>query len=575
MNVKTLISHKTLFLSIVILGVFVFLLVSSILDKSRMTSFFAKGSYYIISAMFFLWIARTAFLWKARDFSLLAFLKQNTPGTILAALLTGIIFVSVDVGFKTLSDETNLLAVSKAMVSEKTVYNLTSAKYYYGNLNPINREIPTRPLLFPYLTHLLHLITDYNYRNPFILNALTLFLFLAGIYVVARRFTDHFSAAAAMVLVVTYPVMSIYGTSGGFDLCSTFFFFLGFAGLFVFIKDNDPNSFGFTWMTFLLLANIRYESIIFLPLVFGLLFCLRYIKWDELRENMLTLAATPLMLLPLAWQFILTWGKHNEHPDHIPLFTLQKFGENAKILGSSIFDFAYFLPYAGAVTLASFIGIFYLIYRRMIKKDKKISLSMSESTRHFAIIFCSVLCISTAIFLAHYGGTMNHPTQARFFLIFVVVLSLLPILIKIISPEIISGRALLFFAVFAFIIYHPAAVEGRFINTLVLIREFRQTTEYVRRLESPNILVVSDRPGQFVALNYGSVNFEHANKNAARLMSELKKRLFSDIVVIQRISYLTKDPEKEYVLDKAFELEVSKEFQITANEFVRISKVKF
>ena len=123
----------------------------SLTDKKIMTDLFAYASYYLIFALMVTWAVQAVLFLRELNFSLKVLLQRYWPGILIAIVLTVFVFASVAVEFKTLSDETNLLSISGSMLNDKTCYNVTMAKYYYHNLNAINREIPKRPLVFPFM----------------------------------------------------------------------------------------------------------------------------------------------------------------------------------------------------------------------------------------------------------------------------------------------------------------------------------------------------------------------------------------------------------------------------------------
>ncbi|MGA2094386.1 MAG: hypothetical protein ABSH16_13440, partial [Sedimentisphaerales bacterium] len=108
---------------------------------------FKNVSYYLILFLLLLWVVHVVVFLRETDFFPGRIVRDYWPGIVLALVLTVIVFVSVKVSFKTLSDETNLLSISRSMTESKTVLNCTMAKFYYGNLNPINYEVDKRPLV--------------------------------------------------------------------------------------------------------------------------------------------------------------------------------------------------------------------------------------------------------------------------------------------------------------------------------------------------------------------------------------------------------------------------------------------
>jgi hypothetical protein len=177
------------------------------------------------------------------------------------------------------------------------------------------------------------------------------------------------------------------------------------------------------------------------------------------------------------------------------------------------------------------------------------------------------------MYFAHFFGRYTHPSSARFFITFSICLALAPVALRVANPRLISGRVLLLLAAVAFAYYHPIAVEGRFINTLTLNRQTGACIDFLKKLDDKNILIISSRPGQHVALGYGAVDFTYANKNAGSILNEARRHLYSRIIVFQEIMYDTSRPGDDTTLDVAYRLKPLYEIQITATAFLRISEV--
>ena len=170
---------------------FLSLLIYSLTSREVMVDLFTYTSYYLIFLLVILWVVQTVLFLKNLNFSLKLLLKKYWLGILTAFILTSLVFASVRVRFKTLSDETNLLSISRSMLNDKTIVNSTMGKFYYNNLNTLNSEIPKRPLIFPFVVHLLHTLAGFQYQNAFIVNFIVMFLFLSGVYTLFSRYLAH------------------------------------------------------------------------------------------------------------------------------------------------------------------------------------------------------------------------------------------------------------------------------------------------------------------------------------------------------------------------------------------------
>jgi len=177
------------------------------------------------------------------------------------------------------------------------------------------------------------------------------------------------------------------------------------------------------------------------------------------------------------------------------------------------------------------------------------------------------------LLLPYYAGSASYQAASRLFVPAALSLSLLAAaLLGELSLARPGLRGLLAAAAAGtFLLYLPVAAENKFMDLLILTRQHRIETKFLRDEGDKNVLVVSDRPRLFTALEYGAVNFEYARGGSAELLEELDRKLFSRILVMQEISYETgkatpaTDPGPDYSLEPLLER------QNSAESYVRIS----
>jgi hypothetical protein len=130
-------------------------------------------------------------------------------------------------------------------------------------------------------------------------------------------------------------------------------------------------------------------------------------------------------------------------------------------------------------------------------------------------------------------------------------------------------RILFITSLFMFIYFYPKAVEGRFMNKLVINRDLRSVYTFVEAQKEINNLYIYNRPGQLIPLNLGAVNHNYAKKNWKKLKRDLKLGLYSNVYVLVQDKY--KDPEYKYFKDDVTQLENHKS---TSKKSLKIYKMK-
>lgn len=548
---------------------FAVLLGISLTAKDRMTFLFVHLSYYLTFLLVFLWAVVSVRLVKSLNLPVRKVLPTYSKAAAAALLITLVVFLTVMTDFRTLSDETNLLSVSRNMFSQKKIHNITAGKYYYDNFHPLTKVVPKRPFVYPFLTSMLHSLVGFRPANAFLLNYIAFFLFLTGIFIVARKYTDSLSAIAALFLVAAYPVVTIYAACAGFDLMNAFFFFLTFTGLYAFMQQPSKEKFAFMWVMFLIIANTRYESIVYFLIAVPGLLIFRFIRLETIKSHFCLICLSPMLMLPFLWQRILMQGKEGNPKDE-PIFSFDYFPDNFSQFIRAQFDFSFHLPYANLINLISFFIILWLIYV-LIKRWR--SGEISTSNIQFFILFCASVAANLTMMFFLFCGNYTHPSNARYFIIPSLTFAFALIALRKIHPTLLRSESILVFSLAMFFLYHPVAMEDRFTNTLILNREFRQAARFIRELDDKNALIVYHRPNQFAAMGLGAVKFNYAGKNANLLLRRLSNGFYSDIVVMQRIQYTDQKPVSDCQLPKNFNLKTLEKIQISSKIYLRISKV--
>ncbi|MBF0595560.1 MAG: glycosyltransferase family 39 protein, partial [Candidatus Omnitrophica bacterium] len=289
---------------ILLLGVSTFLaglLLCFIPGMNAVRWFFAHTSFYLLSILFLLWLrAIISSISKIRPSTNTIFTTILLSGTALA--LTISIFIINPPAFRLHNDETALLGTSQSLAREQTVFIPWEAVLCSSKLIIIHTALPKRPLLFPFLTSLLHELKGYVPDNAFILNFFILFTLLA---LIGNFFTYHWGKAAGFAIqcaVVSHPILWHTSASGISDLLNILFFFLSTLALWRHIRAPSAESLTLLVLTLCLCAHSRYESILFIPVTLVFLVAWRKISRKNIRESLPSLIIAAICCLPLFWQ---------------------------------------------------------------------------------------------------------------------------------------------------------------------------------------------------------------------------------------------------------------------------------
>ncbi len=553
-------------------------LIGSLFDKNALAWALSRVSYYLIFGLFLGWALALYQRFQEEGQGPPArrvLWKTHCRGVFVALLLTVAVFATVPKYLRVLSDEANLLSVARSMTFERRIDCVTEGERYYNMFWPLQRVIDKRPFLFPFFVQLFHVLTGYRVENVFILNFFVLWAVLASVYFISRPWLSEAGASAVMVAVVGQPMVSLCATSGGFELFNLLFILLSFLGLREFLQKPSAGNFSLLLLNLLMLANVRYESVLFLVVTLTVLAarrCLRREHWQ--RSRVLLLA--PWTLLPLIWQRALM----SSSPDRdlpggswLAAFGWENFFTNLTILPRYLFDPGGSLGYGGVFNILWFGAMGFLLVQGL--RDRRDPRKLGPSgERTWTLTVTACLLALAAVVLSYQGGINDHPLNGRLYLPFFVAAAVAGIVV--LSRWFLTRQAWILGACLAgFVLYHPVAMQDRLTNWLLLVREQRFLTDYFQKLGDPNILVIYERAQQLIIYNYGAISSSTAAEKLEDIRQQYAQGLIGKIFAVQSVAYRTKEVLPGQALPGAYRLTPVAQLQNSPTQYIRISQVSF
>ena len=219
----------------------------------------------------------------------------------IVALIAGcglLLLVHERYGFKILMDEIMLLDTSMGMHFGKQPLYATRGHDLQGAFQLLDSWLDKRPLFQPFLVSTLHDLTGYRPENVFALNTALIFGLLTLVYRLGRRLVGVEAGVLAVLLLTSLPLLAQNATGGGFELLNLFMILLTYLLGLRYAEKRDAVSQQALLLSAVLLAQTRYESILFLIPV-GLL--VLWAWWKEGRP-VLDWGAVfmPLLFVPAA-----------------------------------------------------------------------------------------------------------------------------------------------------------------------------------------------------------------------------------------------------------------------------------
>lgn len=510
--------------------------------------------------------------WIAHYWHLLREAWQNGRNRILALglfslILAGVVYGSVRVDFKVLSDETNLLSVANMLTQFGKASNTQQWLYYYHEYHPQGLFVPTRPVLFPVLTSLVQAAIGMSWKAPFVVN----FVFYALLAGFMLSWARGFAVSIAMMFVyglamLMNPALSVTSASAGFDLVSLFFGFAVFLAFRHYLRRRDEFALRGLLLAAICFASVRYESILVFPALLAGLF---WLEGEEVLKKISwpTWIGLFVVMMPLIIQRGLTWGSFENDPGVAP-FSL---GHLVRHLPE--FANKFFLdlrgPYPVPLHWLGLAGVVSLLRRPKSREEKA-----------FFFTVGGYVFLQLGILLSHHMGFAGHPTQVRLFVPFSFALTLagFPLFPRLLAHA--GAASLLTAMLLLFTHHHRFAVRDDLANRLSMTREMRFLRDFGAGADRPQKgeeVFVYDRPGQLFALGESAISWPNFLDRRFDLEANLRRGLFRRVLFIERIPFTPKadDPKIDPRVDESspprrpvFERQITETEKLVISEFV-------
>ncbi len=536
---------------------------------------FHHAGYYFIFSAFVLW---ALLLVKFGYKRFLPVLYKHYIGLILSIVLIVLIFIISPPKFKILTDEANLVGVSMSMHYDKTVslplqglsidYEPSSYSYSTGK----------RPLLYPLTISFIHSILGYSANNGFIVNFLSGVLILFFFYLFLTCFFPKFYAILSIIIMASFPNFVFWVTSSGFESINLLFVIFVFILFHKFLIHKDVEVAELLFLSLILLAQCRYESIIYFTAIILLVPYL--FNRSIIHKYTFVTYITPILLAPVIWQRKLY--VHVSEPVRIGLEIYEKtdqlfcFNNFISNFSKNVFVLLGLNSHYGFMPVISLLAIigFYLIVKKNIVGFSKTDLK-NELIYFYGLTGFFLLLI---IYSSYYWGYFTLPVSNRLALVFLpfIVFSAIYCLNKICS-KLQTQKKILLIILFAFhlIYYWPYASDQKIINGLSLTYEYNKVLNYIKKnydIKHEKILIISDRPSLYLIHNCGSVNFSYANNNKEKI-EYFFNNYFDHIIVMQRYLLKTNKIKINNKLDSSFKIDGLQNVKITHDMYIKILKI--
>jgi hypothetical protein len=502
--------------------------------------------------------------------------KTHRAG-LLCILLAGIYFqVHEPREFKILFDEFVISGVARNMHFDREPTYPARAHYFDGRLIIMESGLDKRPFFFPFLISLVHDVTGYRPENVFYLNAGLAVILSLLVYAFGFALGGPRLGCLGVFILAGLPLIAQNATDGGYELANLVMILLLYFSGSRYYRSSGAEGLNLFILTAVLLAQIRYESILYVLIVPAVVLC----KWCQEKRITLTwmAAISPVMLL-------------------VPLLVNQVFSTNAAFFqtkpGQPFLSFIYLLGNTGTaiyylfnpsldstnsllLSVGGLFGTGFFLFLA-VKKAKQWFLQRKEDM--VLLLIFLVTGIITILVLCVFWGDWGDPMVSRFSLPLQLLLLLLLLrsTVEFVKSRPLPNWALLFAGMWIILFAAPASARLYQTNHSITGREYAWLFRYLAHKDPETTLMISGSVIGPILYNMPAIAIGTARDYRWQLKTCLDEGIYREIIVIQRFKidfksgkFLETGPT---VLGDGFKLETIAEEKFHPDLISRISRV--
>jgi hypothetical protein len=568
----------------VLLGILGVVLGRWVVPEGLAVTLVVEGGYWVILVGFSLFVRA---VWRVMRPGLKGWRPDRFDVGALALIVTisGLWQAHEPKGFKILADEVLLLGTSMNMHYTREVSYPIRATDVQGPFQAIQSVLDKRPFFFPFLVSLVHDFTGYRPSNPFYVNIVLGAVFLALMYGLGWRLAGTRWAGAALVLLWGgLPLLAQQTVGGGFDLLNLVMLATVLSLAWRFAAQPDAAGTEALCLGTVLLALTRYESVLFVFPVAGLLL------WGWSRVGKITLTwpvwLTPILLLPYvlqnriftvnsgAWEMS---GQGGGVVANAP-FALHYLPDNLGHAAAFFFDTSGYQPSSlvfGVLGLLALPGLGIWVARVLRAREQ-------QSPADVAVVAVALgLFAINALLFVYFWGQFDHPVIHRLSLPLHLLMALALVVVvrnwlhrrRFGAWKVLCGVALGGLLVQGL----PAMAKRAYEHDYTPGVEMAWRREFIARYPARDYLFLDRDSNFWITQEIPATPIEQAKRREEGLAYHLRNHSFSAMYVFQR--FKVDDQTGRMILDPAddpgpdFELQPVWEKRIATLLIGRISRV--
>ena len=495
------------------------------------------GYYYILTLfalfVFYGWRVATARreMWRG-------WLRAPGWPAIVILLATAFSLWGDPFKHKILFDEYVLQGTALHMHATKEIGTVIRAYDIAGSWTPIDTFLDKRPYFFAFLVSLVHDLTGYRIANMFLVNAALTPVLFALVYWLGRALAGRGPALLAVGLLATMPLLGQQSTGAGMELHNLVMLALVMALALLYLRAPDADRLSLLVLGALLLAQSRYESVLFVVPA-ALVIAAGWLRAGRVLLPWPAIFA-PLLLVPYAWhnRFLsaspVLWQLHEGQTSR---FSTDYLVGNLAGAWSFFFNLGPALANSACLSALGAAGFAWALLRAWRWARQPVRRA-PEPTTLVLLCFGAAIAANLALLMFYYWSSLDDVIASRFALPMCLLLALLA---AVLAHELDSRRLpATRYAVFALgawmLIWGlPAMARRLYTNQNLVMQEVEWEHEELLKRPGPLLFISNKSTIPFVLWHVPTLINGVGRQRAAQIKYHLHEGTFREVIIAQAL----------------------------------------
>lgn len=484
--------------------------------------------------------------------------------------------------FKVLFDEYVILSNSMRMHTDREVLVTGRAHYINSHLHLQEGFVDKRPYFFSFVLSIVHDLIGYRPANVFILNGFFTVILTTLMYAWCWQIGGVRYGCLGVLLLISIPLVGQNTTGGGFEIMNASMLLLFMNAASYYLKQSKDEGLNFLITTAVLLAQTRYESILFL-LALALIVLVKWISRREVSMNWFS-AFSPVLLFPpilVNQVFLANRGFWQLSDPESNAFAVKHFVPNVEKALLYLFNYEEAWTNSFLISLLGIIGLVFMLvyairhYREMISKPGP-----------YLVFYVTLffVFINLTLLMAYFWGQLNDPMVWRLSLPLhlIFVISIILVLKEFLKNRRLPNIIILLMVVYIIGFTTPANAKHEVTDGYVSSREVDWVTQYIRTETTEETLIIAESSIPIICHMRASTPMFLLNRRLRQLQFILDYRIYQEVLVLQRFKIdhetleeipLGREGQQGGLLHEGILLETIKELRTRPHIFSRLSRI--